>query len=155
MAGTNDYFLQAASGESTGLKWGGAYTTFTPTWTGITLGNATVNEGRYLRIGNFAHVKVNLVYGTTTSTTATVLCNFPIAANTTNMNAQIFGNVHFLDSGNTNYFGHCYYASTNGFYVAAINTSGTYGYAAFMNSTVPFTFGNLDSISIDYVYEVA
>jgi hypothetical protein len=153
--GANNTFLRANSAASTGLEWAGTYTTFTPTWGSITVGNASVNQGRYLRIGNFVHVKVNLVFGSTSSVTGTVTCDFPFAANTTNMNAQMFGNVHFLDSGNTNYPGFCYYASTNSFYLSGFNSSGTYAYTAFMNTTVPFTFGTSDSISIDYVYEVA
>ncbi len=152
--GGNDTFLRANSATATGLEWAGAYTTFTPTWTNLTVGNGT-NNGRYLRIGNFAHVKVNLVFGSTTSVSGTIINSFPLPANTTNMNTQVFGNVHFLDSAIQNYLGTCYYESSTGFYVVATNTSGTYAFASFANATTPFTFGTNDEIVINYVYEVA
>ena len=37
--GANDLLLTAASGEATGLKYTGAWTSFTPTFTNITIGN--------------------------------------------------------------------------------------------------------------------
>ena len=51
-AGANDYFLQAASGETTGLKWGGAWTTYTPTVTAQS-GSITSysSQGAYIKIG--------------------------------------------------------------------------------------------------------
>jgi hypothetical protein len=50
--GANDYFLQAASGESTGLKWGGAWTTYTPT-AAAQSGTITsyTSVGSYIKIG--------------------------------------------------------------------------------------------------------
>ena len=63
--GTNDFFLQAASGESTGLKWAGSYTTYTPT---VTAGTGTITSSsvqgfRYLKIGKMVHVngRVNVL----------------------------------------------------------------------------------------------
>jgi hypothetical protein len=50
--GANDYFLQAASGESTGLKWGGAWTSYTPT-AAAQSGTITsyTSVGSYIKIG--------------------------------------------------------------------------------------------------------
>ena len=63
--GTNDSFLQAASGESTGLKWAGTYTTYTPTIsaTSGTITSTSVQGFRYLKIGNMVHVngRVNVL----------------------------------------------------------------------------------------------
>jgi hypothetical protein len=59
--GANNYFLQAASGESTGLKWGGDWTTYTPTATAqagtITSYNAS---GTYMRIGKMVTFMANI-----------------------------------------------------------------------------------------------
>ena len=63
--GSNDYFLQADSAESTGLKWAGAYTTYTPTITAQTgsLTTTTIQGFRYLKIGKMVHLngRVNVV----------------------------------------------------------------------------------------------
>jgi hypothetical protein len=50
--GANDYFLQAASGESTGLKWGGDWTSYTPT-VAAQSGAITsyTSTGSYIKIG--------------------------------------------------------------------------------------------------------
>jgi hypothetical protein len=64
--GANDYFLQAASGQSTGLKWGGDWTTYTPTVTAQS-GSITSysSAGSYIKIG-----KMVLYYARTTLTNA-------------------------------------------------------------------------------------
>ena len=63
--GTNDSFLQAASGQSTGLQWAGSYTTWTPTITAQTgsLTTTTIQGFRYLKIGKMVHLngRVNIV----------------------------------------------------------------------------------------------
>jgi hypothetical protein len=61
--GANDYFLQAASAESTGLKWGGAWTSYTPT---AAAQNGTITSytsvGSYIKIGKMVafNARVNL-----------------------------------------------------------------------------------------------
>ena len=63
--GSDDSFLQAASGESTGLKWAGTYTTWTPTIsaTSGTITSTSVQGFRYLKIGKMVHLngRVNVL----------------------------------------------------------------------------------------------
>jgi len=63
--GANNYFLQAASGEATGLKWGGAWTSYTPTVTAAS-GSITTSSasGVYLQIGSFAFAIVQVTITT-------------------------------------------------------------------------------------------
>jgi len=67
--GTNNFVLMADSGQTTGLKWHGAYTSFTPTLTASTTnpnqGTTGVKEGMYLRIGDMVHYYFNLSFGGT------------------------------------------------------------------------------------------
>jgi hypothetical protein len=151
--GADNYFLQAASGESTGLKWGGTYTAYTPSTTNITLGNGTLSS-RYLRVGKMCHVEIQLVFGTTTAFTGLPRFTMPF-------NAAVLGNYHFVanttlqESGVANNMGGGVFIGANEIGVVALNTSGTYISSTEVSATVPFTWGNLDRVSISHVYEVA
>jgi hypothetical protein len=59
-----------------------AWTSFTPTWTNLTAGNASFNTGEYLQIGKIVWFKIDLVWGSTTSISGSVSVNFPVAAAT-------------------------------------------------------------------------
>jgi hypothetical protein len=151
--GSNNTFLRANSSEATGLEWAGSYTTYTPTWTNLTVGNGT-NTGRYLRIGNLVHVIQRFVFGSTSSISGTVQGTFPITATTNNI-SQFFGTSHMLDAGVIQVYGSLYYNGTSNFYICPLVTSGNYSTAGFLAATIPFTFGTSDEITFNYVYEVA
>jgi len=61
--GANDYFLQAASGATTGLQWGGTWTAYTPVATAQT-GTITsyVSSGIFMKLGKmvFFRATVNI-----------------------------------------------------------------------------------------------
>jgi hypothetical protein len=82
--GTNDFFLQAASGESTGLKWGGEYSYYTPTFsaTSGTLTSTSYQGFRYLKIGKMVHLngRVNIINKGTASGQLIVTLPFTAAA---------------------------------------------------------------------------
>jgi hypothetical protein len=152
--GTDNYFLQAASGQATGLQWGGTYTAYTPTLTNLTIGNGTLSA-KYLRVGKMCHVEISVVFGSTTSITgagpqitvpfnAAVLGNYHYAANTT-----------FQDSGTANTIGGAVFVSVNSLYLVALLTNGTYMAESAVTATVPFTWTTNDRITISHVYEVA
>jgi hypothetical protein len=151
--GSDNNFLRANSSATTGLEWAGSYTTYTPTWTNLTVGNGT-QTGRYLRIGNLVHVIQRLTFGSTTSISGTVQGTFPITAATNNI-AQFFGTSHMLDTGVIQVYGSLYYNTTSNFYICPLVTSGNYSTAGFLAATIPFTFGLNDEINFNYVYEVA
>jgi hypothetical protein len=50
--GANNLFLQAASGESTGLKWGGTWAAWTPVVTQVGTVTQSGNSSRFMRVGN-------------------------------------------------------------------------------------------------------
>ena len=55
----------------------GAWQTYTPTWTNLTVGNAN-NTGRYIQIGKTVHVFVSLEFGSTTSISGIFYPSLPV-----------------------------------------------------------------------------
>jgi hypothetical protein len=151
--GANNTFLRANSAEATGLEYAGTYTAFTPTYTNLTVGNAT-NTGRYLRIGNFVHVTQQLTLGTTSSVTGAVTSNFPFTASSALGDLNL-GGITFLDVGVKGYTGFVSLASTTAFNLLISDASTTYLGNVTMYGTAPFTWGNGDKVFISYVYEAA
>jgi hypothetical protein len=151
--GANDLFLAAASGETTGLKWAGAWTSYTPTYGGLTVGNAT-NTGKYIQIGKICFVTTKFVFGSTSIVTGSPIQQFmPITA--ANGDVINVGNCWFLDAGTADYAGFVIKSTTAIVNVAAIGTAGTYGTPPSTSSTIPFTWTTNDQMNLNYCYEVA
>ena len=152
--GANNTFLRANSSTATGLEYAGTYTTFTPSWINLTLGNGTTS-GRYLQIGKFIHVWANLIFGTTTVITAGVL-RMTLPVNFVGDTAQIHngGSLILLDNGTTSYPGTIQMITTQAI-LEAQQANATYLIQAGVSSIVPHTWGSTDEITISMVYEVA
>jgi len=153
--GTNDFILQAASGESTGLKWGGGWTSYTPTWTSVSgtnpvIGNGTIDAG-YRRIGNVVDFWLRLTAGsTTTFGTGSYALSLPVAANDSVFNMGY--SISILENGVA-------------WYVNFMGSGVPYGYAdQFLayrtdgantwSPTFPFTFKQGDRIIVQGSYRV-
>jgi hypothetical protein len=150
--GANDLLLTAASGEATGLKYTGAWTTFTPTWqSGFTIGNGTQSAG-YCKIGKIVHVKVAVTLGSTSSVSGAPTITNPVSGATFNAGYQ--QNSVILDAGTAYYIG---IMDVNGSY-AQMNTTytaGTYSAIQPVNSTTPMTWTTNDQFAFSYWYEAA
>ncbi len=154
--GANDLLLTAASGETTGLKYTGSWTSFTPTWTNLTVGNATTTA-KYCQIGKILFFEVKLVFGSTTSITGRVSLDFPIAP-VNNTAAQVGSVVvSFDDATDGPYPGMKFNQSSNTtkFELLPIKADGTYSKYGLLSSTVPFTWTTSDEINLSGFYEVA
>lgn len=149
--GANDSVLTAASGEATGLKFGGLSTSFTPTWTNLTVGNGT-NTASYVQVGKIVTLVGKIVFGTTTSITGHPQFTLPITAKDT---SGIPGLVEYADLGVAGWFGHMFFPSTTTVNFWTINVASTYPSWASVSSTVPFTFGSGDFFMYRLTYEVA
>jgi hypothetical protein len=151
--GADNTFLRANSSAATGLEYAGTYTTFTPTYANLTTGNGT-NTGRYLRIGNFVHVTQKFVFGSTSSVTGNVTCNFPFTAVSTSGSLNM-GGITFLDTGIKGYSGFASLSSTTNWQPLVSDASGVYLGNAAMNATTPHVWGSTDEFYINYVFEAA
>ena len=155
-AGVNDLLLTAASGETTGLKYTGSWTSFTPTWTNLTVGNAT-QTAKYCQIGKILFFEVRLVFGSTTSITGRVSLDWPVAPASTVAANMASVNLAFEDVSDGPYPGFKFnqQSSTTKFELLPINASGTYAKFGLLSSTVPFTWTTSDEINLSGFYEVA
>jgi hypothetical protein len=148
--GANDLLLTAASGEATGLKYTGDWTSFTPTFSGITIGNGTLT-GKYNKIGKVMNVYVRLTFGSTTSITGTVILTIPgsgfPAIGTT-------CNIIYEDAGIGFYIGNAVIYSGSA-YLGSVRSSTTFAQHEGLTATTPMTWTNSDGIIFNASYEVA
>jgi hypothetical protein len=154
--GANGTILEAASGETTGLKWGGAWTTFTPTFNAnVTVGNGTT-LGRYAKVGNTVYCYLEFVLGSTSAITGFIQANLPVTAvSGVYPVAAPLGQVLFRDSGVSFIYGNVIVSGPTLVELAAINVAGTYPAYTSTSSTVPFTWGTSDFFSASFTYQAA
>jgi hypothetical protein len=147
--GANGTTLIAASGETTGLKWEGAWTTWTPTIANFVRGNGT-ETARYSKVGNIVYLYYRFVFGSTSSLSGRPEISLPVNQSY----SQIIAPVRILDFGTTAYFGMAILAG-NTAYVELQATNGTYSVQAFPSATTPMTWTTSDEFAFQATYEVA
>jgi hypothetical protein len=132
----------------------GTWTSFTPTWAGITVGNGT-NTGAYSVMNNVLFVKTKFVMGSTS-----VMSGFPtftlpnsLVASTTNQ--LVFGTVGCDDVGSGLYLSSCYLLTSTTVRAYVSLASGTYASLANITNTIPFTWGTGDVLYMDFMVQTA
>ena len=152
--GTNDFILQAASGEATGLKWGGGWTSYTPAWTASSnpsIGNGSLTGG-FRRIGNQIDFWIDLVAGsTTTFGSGSWQLSLPVVISTANFNWGY--NCWILDTG-TAWFRGYVGDGTNALWTDKFEIYNP-TFASLVSSTSPMTWTNGDALRIQGRYRVS
>lgn len=138
----------------TGASW--AWQSWTPTWTNLTVSSSTVTA-RYTQIGKTVFYRITVVLAGGNVPSGAVQFTLPVAsvAYTGTSTTPPIGMSVFNDS-STNIYQGCigWVDITHG--VILVNTaSTTYLTQSNISSTVPFTFGNADEISLVGSYEAA
>ena len=125
---------------------------YTPTWTGITVGNGT-NTGYYQVINKFIHVEGKLTFGSTTSITASAPSSY-LPINSV-QSFHVAGSIVYADSGVATYFGQPLIIGQDQFYCFIQNFATTYGSEVALTSGIPFTWGVNDHITWSLNYRIA
>jgi hypothetical protein len=155
--GTNNALLTAASGEATGLKYAGLWTTFTPTIAGITLGNGS-KAGTYCQIADTVFFRVILTFGSTTSFSGGAI-DLTLPTTPSGYSTFDFMNVvsQVYDTSATAFYPSVANINIGGTAVRACttNTAGTYAVLADYASVQPITFATGDVITWQGSYRTA
>lgn len=130
----------------------GAWTSFTPSLTNVTIGNGTLT-GYYCQIGKTVFMRILLRFGSTTSITGSYIqIGTPSTAATySSATAGIIGQVKMLDGGTGVYLG-AYGSQGN---VWAFGAASSYTNIVDVTASIPHTWAVNDEILISAAYEVA
>lgn len=138
----------------TGSGW--TWTSYIPTWTNLTVGNATQSTA-YARIGKAVIVRLFIKLGTTSSVSGDVSFTLPVTAisyaGTSNVPA--LGIINMYDAASSVVKGMVNFVSTTTGGLRAWNSSGTYVGNTNLSSTAPFTWAQNYEISGTFIYEAA
>jgi hypothetical protein len=134
-------------------QFGGAWTTYTPTWTGVTIGNGT-NTGGYKHLGRTTVWRARFVLGTTSAITGAVTVTLPPFALRDSSELGVY-TVKLLDSGTQWFEGRLTPSTATVAFVEVTNSAGTYLNGSPLSSTVPMTWTTGDNIILAGVYEAA
>ena len=129
---------------------GGAWTSWTPTWTYLTLGNGTVSA-LYARASRLITWKLKLTFGSTTSVSGGIRFELPVAAATGVEFDNSFGT--FVDASSSRHLAMSQFISTTVIQVNGMTVSGSNVIQIATTASVPFTWTTSDQIYFSGVYE--
>ena len=142
-------FLNIGNGAAAQQISMGAWTSFTTTWTNITVGDASINTGFYARIGKSILFRYTLKFGSTTSVGGSVNMTLPVTI-ASYSSTTIIGWTRFV-SGGAGSFGQV----NSGGGLAVYITGGVYLTTAALSSVAPGVWTTNDEININGFYEAA
>lgn len=141
---------------------GGAWTSWTPTWTSLSVGNGTVSA-LYARASRLITWKLKLTFGSTTTVSGGIRFTLPAAASTGVEFDNAFGT--FVDASSSRHLAMSQFISTTTIQVNGMTVTGTSvvsgsdivsGSGVIQIATtasVPFTWTTSDQIIFSGVYE--
>jgi hypothetical protein len=169
--GTNGQLLSADSTAATGLAWVaaptgfGTITSYSPTWTGITIGNGSFQDVGYSTSGDLVWYFGQFLFGSTTTPTGAFKLSLPVngLGRSANLDgrqlAQTFGAIGDTSTG---YIYNCAITMENAspatkFNMTSLFTNGTYisNQTQGIQQTVPITFADGDVIGWNIFYRKA
>lgn len=122
-----------------------AWTAYTPTWTNGTLGNGVL-EGKYWRLGKLVVVRIDLIWGSTTSSSGAWSFSLPVSAVATRSYSVSMG--EYVDAS----------PSSSGDIRARLTAATTITVlsgATQLNTTSPITWTTSDEMHLIGIYEAA
>lgn len=134
----------------------GAWASWTPTWTNLTVGNGTVTA-KYAQVGKTIRARIHLVCGTTTSKSGEVsftLPTTPLAEHYGHLVHPI-GTALWQDFGTTTFGGAVYFNGATTATVRYYRSDTTQLETAVASAGSPMTFAANDSLGMEITYESA
>ena len=135
------------------LDYVGAWTSYTPTWTNITIGNGT-NNFAYKQIGKTIFVRGSFTFGSTSSISGVPAFTLPVTSISYPSNST-FGHVYIEDNAVQAFHGFSLFASTTTANMRVLGANGTYVSSVDPSSTVPFTWSTNDFFRVNFTYQAA
>jgi hypothetical protein len=129
----------------------GETTSFTPSWSGLTVGNGTLSAAKITRVNSFVLVQGTFTLGTTSAVTGNIFFANPVTPADTGQNA--IGNGLFA-SGGVLYPITCSMAGGN-IQLFPTVASGTYATTTTCTATVPFVWASGAVITWSCAYRIA
>jgi len=127
----------------------GAWTAYTPTFTGFTLGNGSLTFA-YAQIGKTVHLRGNITLGSTSAVTGPWTVSLPVNAITIASRAQI-GQVTFIIA---DFFNGVAFANTaSAMTLQVLNASGTYTTMRDVSATIPGTWATGSNLAVVATYQ--
>jgi hypothetical protein len=130
------------------------WSAYTPTFTNMTIGNATVNF-RYSQIGKNVTVQGDVTFGSTTSISGMPVISLPVTASSQLAPSTQLGGAYAEDAGLTGFALMFRLNNTTSMNVLAFGAGGTWLTTAPVSSTIPFTWGTGDLFRFTITYEAA
>lgn len=133
----------------------GAWTSYTPSWTNVTIGNAIVNAN-YTTIGKFTTVRISVVWGTGTSASGNIIFSLPVTAvaigGTANVGFIGYGTMYDVSAGAV-FSSNLTMPSTSTAQVVVLAANGTWLQPSNANSTTPAPWANTDEWNWTITYQ--
>jgi hypothetical protein len=129
-----------------------AWTTWTPTLTNLTLGSGS-SMGRYRQLGKTVDFRWKFIFGSGSAITGLPRFSLPVAPHANYIvTVDLLGVGTLGDTGNNSYWALARLGSGSTGEIVGIGTSSQH---IAVSSTVPFTWGSGDSMSVSGTYEAA
>jgi len=137
-----------ASALGSGNGYMGAWVGYTPTLTGITLGNGTTSF-TYVQQGKTVHVRGRLTFGSTTAVTGAASISLPVTATSVNFVPNLTARAGGID------YMMLPIATVNTIGVNALGSAGAYTNRTTVSNLIPGTWTTNDYITFSATYEAA
>lgn len=129
----------------------GAWATWTPTWTNLTVGAGGAVTARYLKIGKTAFYRVKFTYGTGSTVGSGPRFSLPFTLASGYADAPL-GDVYMWDNGVATYRGMARRQSDTAIELIWFPSGGA---ATLVSATSPHTWGSTDSFYVTGMCETA
>jgi len=133
------------------------WTSFTPTYSGLTVGSGT-NLGYYYHLGKQVCVKTNWTYGSGSAVSAgNPSLTLPVNSASTGYTdaVSVVGQGAISDASVGNYYTRVRWRNTTTVDFIVLNVSGTYASASGLSTTSPMTWTTGDQLTSQFCYESA